>query len=673
MILNSPYLKGKGYCPNPVVVKGIPKEANSALNPNVIGTVAWEQYWTEQLNYCLNGYQTGGLTLPGRYYYYMNFTVIGTDYGPINPDPTDLHLEYALYIEHCKLTGKNLICAKGRRRGMSEASQSMIVDYGWRFQEGYKVGVAAGSKIYIDDFIDKWKYADSMLPPELSTKKLTFNDKQITAGYEIKNQLGTMEKKGSKNTIYLRTMHTNPNMFKGLYLSDIVVEEVGEFEKFLDFYTASRDTLKAGNVQKGSIFAYGTGGQMDKGSKDFKKVWYDAETYNFVKFLVPATRFYFYGGATDSSRNLPFESDLYKIYKPYQLLGYEDLVLAEKDILKNREKYLKLGNLKEYNEDLQNNPLNETEIFRRTVINDFDLGLLNNQQAAIDALTHPKWTKYKLDWVKDDKGMIKMPLEVRATPIKPQDNQDECVWIIDGEFPRKNYQNLYVAGIDSYDQDVAKASKSLGAMCVLIRDNTISGALKKAPVAVISCRPKRKELFYELCMKLSVFYPLQGNVLGDVATALIMNHFRDNGLWHYLSDRPRKFESEKSEQTHEKWVRFTNFSRPRRASLMQSNIVDHIQDVWFGELIKQLSNFDVMEIGSDNDLADAYGIALMQDVSCEIKPRDNDEESITNRFDLPEFVSDGQGGMKMKQSTSIQHIQQDENLFNLMFGSDWNK
>ena len=132
MIVRPPYVKGKGYCVNPVVVKGVPKEADSKNYPNVIGTVAWEQYWTEQLYYIHNGYQTGGLWVPGRYYYYMNYTVMNTvERGPINPDNTDLHLELAYLIDYCKANGKNLMIPKGRRRGISEASHPMIIDYSY--------------------------------------------------------------------------------------------------------------------------------------------------------------------------------------------------------------------------------------------------------------------------------------------------------------------------------------------------------------------------------------------------------------------------------------------------------------------------------------------------------------------------------------------------------------
>lgn len=671
---SAPYIKPKKfmYYLCKAVTQGVPANADSIRDPSVIGTYEWMSYWENELVKIKNGFKIDDIWIPGRFYWYMCYKQMTTIKGVVTPDMVDLHLELAYYIEYCKANGKNLLCAKGRRKGISEAASTMIIDYGWRFEQGYKGGVAAGNKTYVEDFIAKWRFADSRVPPEFSLKKLVDNDDEIIAGYQIRDQYGAYNKSGSMNTIYARTMHNNPNMFKGLYLNDIISEEIGEHENWIEFFGASKDTLMSGNVQVGMLTAFGTGGNINKGSKDFKKVWHEADMYNFVKFLIPATRFYFYGGATEENRRLPAESELLKQYSNYQLIGCEDIVLSEKDVMQRRERFLKQGNLKEYNEDLQNNPLNATEIFRKTVVNDFDINILNAQMSIIDNLTHPKYTKYKLDWVKDEaKGTIKMPLEVKATALKPTDDPDECVWIIDTELPRKGYINLYVGGLDAYDQDRAKASKSLGAMCILIRDNNIDGAMKKAPVAVISCRPKRKEKFYDLCIKLAVFYPLNGNVLGDVSTALVMNHFRDNGLWHLLADRPRKFESESSEQTHEKWVRLTSFAKPRMSSLMQSAIIDNGKDIWFPELINQLQNYDEVEIGSDNDLADAYGMALMQDVSCDIKPRNLEAEVITDRFDLPQFVSDGNGGMVLKNGGgSSRNIQQDENLFKNMFGLD---
>lgn len=672
IILRPPYYKGKGYCTNPIVVNGIPKEADSRRDKKVIGTVAWEKFWEEQLYYIHNGYQTGGLWIPGRYYYYMNYSVISTVKGNINPDNDDLHLELAYLIDYCKLNGKNLMIPKARRKGISEATHKMVIDYGWRFLYSYKAGVASGKKDFVDDFLAKLRYGWMNLPPELYTNPLLNNDDEIIAGFSQKNESGAFADAGTMNTIYSKTVHTDASGFKGNYYNDIIVEEVGETEKLLEFWSGTKDALGDGNGnQVGSAFFYGTGGNMDKGSKDFKKAWSRNEKENFceangfIRFLIPAQRFYMYGSATGMKKPLPSDSLLYRTHKPYQLIGVEDTEASLKDILATRERLIKQSNKKDYYEYLQNNPINEQEIFAKTVVNNFDSEKLRDQNAIMLTLSHPKYTKYKLEWVKDDKGMIKLPLSVNRIALKPYEDQNVCIWMLDGGEPMLNFTHRYCAGIDSYNIDESKNSKSLGAMLVLDRKT-------KIPVAAICCRPKRKETFFEMCIMLSVHYKMIGNVLGDVASDTIIKHYEQHGCYGYLADRPKKFESEHSEQSHEKWVRLTDYSRPRMIGLMQAHVVDHCQDIWFPELLEQIGNYDEVARTSDNDLADAYGIALMQDLSYDVAPRNEEDVLVDNRYNLTKFVDDGKGGLKLQAGSNggrgLISPEADGELFKDIFG-----
>lgn len=647
-IPRAPYFKGKGYLNKliPIILYGIPKEADSRLNPKVIGTAAWRQFWEEEVYKIINGVICPGVGwVPGRFYYYMNYKYMSTIRGVITPDMVDLHLELSYLIEYAKMHHHNLLFPKARRKGISEAAHTMIIDWGWRFTYGYKGGVASGKKTYVDDFISKWRFADSNLPPELSVKKLVDNDDEIVAGYSIKNEFNAFEDKGTFNTIYARTMHTNPNMFKGLYLNDVISEELGEHEKWFEFFSATKDCLMNGSVQEGMFCAFGTAGNVNKGSKDFKRISEEAEVYNFIEFPIYAPRFYYYGGATEENRRLPKDSELFKTYKDYQLIGVEDCKAAEKNILTRREKLLKSGNIKDYNEDLQNNPLNKTEMFKKSVVNDFDSAKLNEQQNAIDSCPK-KYSKYKLEYVTDDKGTIKMPYEVKLIPAKDHEEESECVLIIDTEHYRRGYRNLYCAGIDSYDTDTSKTSKSLGAMCVLIRENGIGGSLRRAPVAVIRTRPRRKEIFYEMCFKLAIYYKLEGSVLIDVAKPLIIEHFKNKGGERFLAERPKKIEKIDSTLQHDYGFSINGASKPQMTAYMGTAIMDYCQNIWFPDLINELGNYDEVEIGSDNDLADAYGIALVQDACCEFRPSDlGASESENDRFKLS-FEKEGYGEVK---------------------------
>lgn len=672
-ILKPPYIKPKGFLNllTPIARYGIPKEADSRINRKVIGTTTHEQFWLEELHKIIHGVTIDGRWIPGRFYYYMNYKYMSTIRGVITPDMVDLHLELAYYIEYCKNNGVNFLGPKGRRKGVSEAFHTMVLDYGWRFGEAYKGGVAAGKKMYVDDFLAKWRFADASLPAELGIKKLTDNDDEIIAGYSIKNEYGAFEDKGTFNTIYARTMHTNPNMFKGLYLNDIISEELGEHEKWFEFFSASKDCLMSGNRQIGSFYAFGTAGNINKGSKDFKRISEEAAAHNFIEFIIDARRFYYYGGATEKNRQLPAESELYKNFKSYQLIGCEDLLLSEKDILARREKLLKSGNLKEYNEDLQNNPLNKKDMFRKSVTNNFNINKLNDQQNIIDAQEHKRYSRYILEWDRDNKGLIKTPWKVIARPALLTESDDFVVYIIDSEHPRTTHRNLYVGGIDSYNIDTSKTSKSLGGMCVLIRENSIYSALRKVPVAVIRTRPPRKEQFYEMCLKLAVYYNLTGNVLGDIRSDGILEFWKSWGADRYLAIRPAKFESADSGQTTDYWFSINKYSKPLMVGVMQRHIEDYSETIWFNSsiptgpnLIDELQNYDEVEIGSDNDLADAYGIALIQDISCDLRPKDVSKLDQDDTFELPEFVTGSDGNLYMKNSRPmLESPEQDHDNF----------
>ena len=181
---------------------------------------------------------------------------------------------------------------------------------------------------------------------------------------------------------------------------------------------------------------------------------------------------------------------------------------------------------------------------------------------------------------------------------------------------------------------------------MLFRSPNPFGIPFNMPVAVICTRPKRKEIFFEMCLKLSVYYDLVGNTLGDLASSSgILAWYKNNGCTKYLAHRPIKFESENSEQKSEFWFRLIAHSRNLMVGAMQTAIYDHVQNIWFPELINQLGNFDEVEIGSDNDLADAYGIAIVQSISLNVAPRDDTYQEKEDPFSLPGWHKDKFGNM----------------------------
>lgn len=652
-----PYIKGENFCANPVAKWGIPQNADSIRNPKVAGTPEHQKFWETELSRILNGYTTGGIFIPGRYYYYLNYKIFDTPSGPMRPYMCDLHLELAYIIEYCKANGRNLIMPKSRRVGASEAGVCMIVDYGYRFGIGYRAGVAAGQEIYVQDFMKKWSADDERMVSEFTIKKLPGgnNKDEKIAGYRVKEENGFRDM-GTFNSIVCRTMFQNPNLFKGLYLNDVVAEELGEFEMSTEFYSATKDCLMQGATQVGTFFAWGTGGQMSgDAGKNFEYMYTHPEEFNAEVFFIDARRGLhpFIGGCPDI-RDIKEHTPNLQDLTPEERIGVEDTDAAEAYILAERERLLKGRDVKKYIEFCQNRPLDDKEVFAKTVSNKFDQKVLNDIGWELSGLTKKRYNKWKIEFVKTDKGEYVTPLQTKLVPAQDTDKEDECVLISDDGMPNSTVKNLYTCGLDSYDQDESKTSKSLGAMLVRIRSNDLKDTPQNKPVCVVRMRPRRKEIFYEMCLKVAVHYNLVNAVLVDVRQALVMDYFKKNSGEKFLAYRPTKFESENSEQKHEYGVSLNKYSRPRMVAIMQTDVLDNGHKFDFPDLVQELKNYDEFTEGSDNDLADAYGMALMQDVSMELRVRPVDEKE-DDRFVMYDHETE--------DKTYLQNIQQDRDSF----------
>lgn len=646
-----PIIKGKFFEPSPVARFGTPSFADSASYPSVEGSVAHEEWWNEQIDRCINGYTTSGVFIPGRYYYYLNFCLISTvKRGNHYPEYVDIDLEFFRLIEQAKKEYKGIICIKARRRGLSFKVLNGLIDHGFRFRpNGYSAGVCAGLDTYSVGFFKKLKESSSLKPRELQLHYLKDDESEILAGWKEQSDTG-MIAKGSRNRFISKTMNKDPNVFKGERFDDVVFEEAGENLNLIKGYGATKDCFAVGAKMVGFPVVFGTGGKMDSSSKGFSEMWHESDSYDLIKFEVMAPRLFIgcFGGSRNENGDLEEDIPNLMHLTPEERIGVEDVKRAEEKILEERKRLLKAKNKDKYYDYLQNNPLNAKEAFLKFSGNNFDAELLSNQRFAIQSIAHPMYSKYSLEWVKKDDGSIKYPLEVIAIPATELTPEEDCILI--RYHPIPTYKNLDIAGGDSYDVDEARSSYSLGAMTVLRRKghahrdlegNTISH--KRIPVCVYRRRPRRKELFYENCLKISVYYNLIGNTLIDIGKPMIIEYYKRFGGQKYLSLRPKSFESENSEQSHEYGVALTMRSKPQMIGLLQTWIVDEVDECWFPLLVQELIDYDVQQKTSDWDLADSLGIALMKDADMKRAPVDSLKVQDKDPYQLPQWktLSDG--------------------------------
>jgi hypothetical protein len=671
-----PIRKGKGFNPNPIASEGIPFFADSENNPSAVGTSPYNDFWDEQYDRCLNGFETGGIFIPGRYYYYLNFTTLNGLYGVQFPWITDLDLEYFLTIEWIKdkkMAG--LISIKARRKGLSEKFQA-IANHGVRFIEGYKAGIAAGIQKYTDGLREKFVSGFDSVVPEMRLNYTLSNDRVFQAGYEEKTETGSYKLSGYRGQLKFATMHDSAEKLEGEYFNDVALEESGQFEKMRATHDSIKPALEFGSKMEGSLYIYGTGGNILSTSKDFQFLWEHAETYNLVKLWVPGRRMYFPFYVNDKkgvpinpkTKKEDFETDPQtgvkidpiknlRKYKPHERIGMEDVETAS-DFIKKRK--VALANLPDKSALVKYNksyPETEEEAWSSGGNNNFDANVLNNQLVHLMTI-EPMIKEYILDWVyveKEGHTEKKIPLEVKARLAKNNDPEYKKIQVI--QEPMYGYRDLDVGGIDSYNQDETKTSKSLGAMVVLRRYESLVGYQGthggEMPVCLYYKRPGRKELFYEISLKIAVWYNLKKNVMISAEYDSIIGFWKNNYGTRYLSSRPRSFESKKSQQEHKFGAKMTIHSKPLALGVAQTWILDNYQNIYFPALIRDFIAYDEEVVESDWDAADAVMLALMRIIDMKRNPRSIDDDMTSKYGESPVYEMDKDGDIIVKTESKV--------------------
>ena len=664
------YVKGLGFNPNPVGKYGIPKYADSRANPKVVGTLAWQQWWEEMTHYLVNGYESGSTFITPNFFWYLNFCPIATiGRGFHLPEYVDADKElfdkYA-YVKRPDVR-KGIISLKKRRGGLSEKGAKGILGYGMYMSiEKYNAALVAGLDDYVADMRMKFRELNTLVPPELRVRfKLSDTDDHIMEGW--KNEKGDPE--GSQNSLFMRTMFNNPNVLKGKFLNDVLFEEAGEFKHLIKGVTATMAGLKVGLDLIGTPIIYGTSGKS--GSKDFRALWHDADHYGLVRHFLPGYRLVIGGFAGSRGADGQIHEDIPNLKKfqeenkleDEQILGCEDVVRNDEKILANRKDLENASNPELLIEHFLDFPRTIKEALMSVATNHFDREAVASQQAFLMQQVRDLFGKYVFEDVKDEEGMLVMPRQVYIREATPADRKEDIVFIRKGfEHPlhEKGYRHAYAAGLDSYDQDVSLSSKSLGAMVVTLRKghpyrNEKNEPLgnKRIPVMLIRNRPRRKEKFYDNCLKASIYWNLLGMTMIDAGKPAVIEYYKANGGRQFLASRPLSFESEDSTQRHDYGMLLTGSkkSKPQMLSVLQPWVIDEIDECVFPQIVDGLGSYNEEEDDSDWDEVDALGLSLVCDIDKRLlKSKKEDPEKNEEK----EWVWDAGAGTFRLQSSKPQ-------------------
>lgn len=658
----TPIIKHGGFNPNPISGR-IPAFADSTRNPDVIGTKLYDEFWEEQIDRCVNGYITGKTFIPGRYYYFLNFQPLAGVTGDMYPFYCDFHLELTYTVEWVKFY-KNfgIVILKARRKGLSEYMKGAILNYGATFVEGFRGGVFAGIDSYVQGLKKKILNGATNTVPDMRMSILKNNDKQIRFGYEERLN-GAYAESGCGSEIQFETMFNSDSKMEGEYFNEVCSEESGENPKLKGSVESIKPSLMFGANMEGTFYIYGTSGNILSGSKDFIDIYSNHEKFDMVKVFVSGSRLYypFYVTKKDEmyyDKELKKEIDPIENLRPLiqkygrdRVLGCEDVDSAEDNIRALYKMYEGMDDKKNLLELKKNFPLNEEDAIISGGSNNFNNELLFSR---LDQLlkSKDKPGRYVLDWVRTDKGDIAQPLKVEYRAATPEDPSWKQVYM--AQFPLLGMKNVDAQGVDSYNQDQTNTSRSLGGIVVLRDGRTLPSlingqVIRKGvyPVCWYEERPPKKEQFYEISLMISVLYGTIRDTMISAEHDFLIDFYKKNFGRKYLAFRPRSFDSPSTEAVYEYGAKIQGFAVSRVIGIIQSYIEENIDLCDSEQLVRSLIAFDEINIGTDWDIVDALGYALMRILDRKAKPI-NEKDEIKDEIEL-EWVTDSNGEIVSKK------------------------
>jgi hypothetical protein len=621
----SPIIKKRNFDPYPVRGK-IPHFADSLNNPDCVNTPLYLEWWEQQFDRLLNGYTTGGIWIPGPYYYWLNFQFLEGLYGSIRPDFVDTQYRFFLLMDEAEKDPNcsGILVPKARRKGVSLMVISRA-NHGMRFIDDYRMGVVSGLDTWVTGFRNKLYKNFNNVPPELMVNWLRKNDDEFHIGYpEIING----QKREVLNALLnFKTLHDQAEKLEGEYFHHIVMEETGHFEKALEAHDSLKPGLMIGDKVIGVFFIYGTGGNMLKGSKAFKTFYNYRDSYQLKYFFIHGANYYYpyYRGAVDAKGNAchdtPNLDKDFKGYRKEQLIGCEDFKYADEKIVEGIALRAKNPDKKQLIKWKQSYPRCLDDVFNSSGSNHFDNDKLYQNLFDIDSKQNLTYGEYCLDWVKDKNGDIKIPFEVKPRPARSSDKDWQIVKI--ASHPT-GYKDLDIVGVDGYNEDNTLTSSSLGAVVVIRNHKDIpdeDGKIGLIPVLLYYKRPPRKELFWEMSLKISVYYKAFKNTMISAESDMVIQYYKDTGAKKYLSPRPKSFDSPDSKMLNDYGVKMTVYSKPRMMSILQSYVDDFIYLNAFKEITYDLISYDEENIGTDWDSADALAYAIIRIIDSRRRPK----------------------------------------------------
>lgn len=545
------------------------------------GSRDYFEYVDLQNKRCREGMSVGGVWIPGRYYFYLNFFPMwkvpdetalqafedqrNKVTGKIAKKTADKILDFPRFNEmqyewwrfkHIAWNGgtfmgidspggRHICCGKTRGAGFSYQEGADGV-YNYNFISGSKSYYFASREDYLtkDGILVKVQEGLDWINDHCPWWAQNRHEKNTLMHQRASfiDELGN--KKGSKSEI-MGVIVDDPNKVRGKRGRKIVFEESGSFKRLKDALEISLGSLRDGDFYVGQASLFGTGGEEGpsiEGLQDvfdnprqwdmlpFPNIWEDGDQSE-CGYFVPSFRANFV--YTDKDGNIDIEA---------ALLSDE----IERDKKRNSKDPRALDRRKaEY-------PQKPAEMFNRLSNNGFNIAEIDaqikriNSSAAIQGLLRNGFLRRSNDvnalggveFVPGNKETCK---PITDYPHSQAGDLSGCVTICERPYVDANGKvppGMYIIVFDAYYKEDAEDKTSLFDIRVLKQENNVDSTFAGLPVAWFTGRPQRLATCHEILFMLADYYncSVQGEISGGGQS--VLDYAKQHKLLHRVEFEP---------------------------------------------------------------------------------------------------------------------------------------
>lgn len=496
----------------------------------------YQEFWDRQEDLCKYGFFMEGYYIHGFLYWHLNFWKTEVtklnEYGETYEEyehPTFRDNEWIIAdgISRAKYFQKGLALGGSRRLGKSVFISSYISYGASLFSDTQNVFVGMSG--------DDIAVTTGKIGKGLNDIPDYFQWMRVKEDWEKQVSLGIKDTKGKKSVfseIFIRNLEAGgkkkQESIAGTKPSILVLEECGK-SPWLKGFKAAVPGFTSPEGWICSPIAIFTGGDMDN-YHDAKNVMMNPFSHNFLEYDCTENKRDRHGKLRKhglflgnkyryDAKDLTTLGDYLQIEDPqsdfYNIPFYVSNEEKSLEILEDElERLLTNPDKSLYDKHRMYYPITVDDIFLNVGLNMYNTKACQKQQQAIE-----------------DAGITGIPVELYSDGTKicwrdsnkeyikefPVDRQSKDAPIMIYEFPEPGAPKfLYTFGVDSYTQDEAGTSDSLGTVYIYKRMHSLTGeGLRDAFVASYAARPDTQAEWDENARMLIMFYNAYGLVEND--------------------------------------------------------------------------------------------------------------------------------------------------------------